>query len=37
MRIPVISREDLINNKESTGREKDSLDAKELRKIDKDR
>ena len=35
MRIPVISREDLINNKESTGREKDALDAKELRKINK--
>ena len=35
MRIPVVSREDLINNKESTGREKDALDAKELRKINK--
>ena len=35
MRIPVISREDLIKNKESTGREKDAFDAKELRRIDK--
>ena len=35
IKIPVISKEDLIKNKESTGREKDTLDAKELRKIDK--
>lgn len=30
--IPVLSLEDLIKNKESTGREKDVLDAKMLRK-----
>ena len=30
--IPVLSLEDLIKNKESTGREKDALDAKLLRK-----
>lgn len=35
MNIPVLSIEDLIKNKESTGREKDTLDARELRKIDK--
>lgn len=35
MRIPVISKEDLIKNKESTSREKDALDAKQLREIDK--
>jgi hypothetical protein len=32
MSIPVLSLEDLIKNKESTGREKDSLDAKMLKK-----
>ena len=37
MKIPVISKEDLIKNKESTGREKDALDANELREIDKNR
>jgi hypothetical protein len=37
MNIPVISIKDLIRNKESTGREKDALDSKELREIDKNR
>jgi hypothetical protein len=32
LEIPVLSLEDLIKNKESTGREKDALDAKMLRK-----
>ena len=32
MSIPVLSLEDLIKNKESTGREKDSVDAKMLKK-----
>lgn len=31
IKIPFISKEDLIRNKESTGREKDKLDAKYLR------
>jgi hypothetical protein len=31
VKIPFISKEDLIRNKESTGREKDKLDAKYLR------
>jgi hypothetical protein len=31
IKIPFISKEDLIKNKESTGREKDKLDAKYLR------
>ncbi|MCP4258557.1 MAG: hypothetical protein GY774_13820 [Planctomycetes bacterium] len=31
IKIPFISKEDLIKNKESTGREKDQLDAKYLR------
>jgi hypothetical protein len=31
IKIPFISRQDLIRNKESTGREKDKLDAKYLR------
>ena len=31
IRIPFVSKEDLITNKESTGREKDKLDAKYLR------
>ncbi|MCK4909642.1 MAG: nucleotidyltransferase [Planctomycetes bacterium] len=30
--IPFLSKEDLIKNKESTGRDKDKLDAKNLRK-----
>lgn len=37
MIVPVISLEDLIRNKESTGREKDQLDAKILNKILKKR
>jgi predicted nucleotidyltransferase len=32
LKVPFISKQDLIKNKESTGREKDKLDAKELRK-----
>ena len=32
LNIPVLSVEDLIKNKESTGREKDALDAKMLKK-----
>jgi len=32
IKIPFLSKEDLIKNKESTGREKDQLDAKYLRK-----
>jgi len=32
LNIPVLSLEDLIKNKESTGREKDALDAKILKK-----
>jgi hypothetical protein len=32
MSIPVLSLEDLIKNKERTGREKDALDAKMLKK-----
>ena len=32
MSIPVLSLEDLIKNKENTGREKDALDAKMLKK-----
>ncbi len=32
LNIPVLSLEDLIKNKESTGREKDALDAKMLKK-----
>jgi predicted nucleotidyltransferase len=35
--IPVLAVEDLITNKESTGREKDALDAKILRKGIQDR
>lgn len=31
IKIPFLSKEDLIKNKESTGREKDKLDAKYLR------
>lgn len=31
IKIPVISKEDLIHNKESTGREKDKLDSKFMR------
>ena len=31
IKIPFLSKEDLIKNKESTGREKDNLDAKYLR------
>jgi len=31
IKIPLLSKEDLIRNKESTGREKDKLDAKYLR------
>jgi len=31
IKIPFLSKEDLIRNKESTGREKDKLDAKYLR------
>lgn len=37
MIVPVISLKDLIRNKESTGREKDQLDAKILNKILKKR
>lgn len=32
LKVPFISKQDLIKNKESTGREKDMLDAKQLRK-----
>lgn len=32
MRIPVISLDDLLRNKQATGREKDRLDARELQK-----
>jgi len=32
LKVPFLSREDLIRNKEQTGREKDKLDAKYLRK-----
>ena len=32
LNVPVLSREDLIKNKESTGREKDALDAKMLKR-----
>ncbi len=35
LKIPFISKEDLIKNKQSTGREKDALDVKELRSFDK--
>lgn len=31
LRIPFLSKEHLIQNKESTGREKDKLDARQLR------
>ena len=34
LKIPFISRQDLVTNKQSTGREKDALDAKELCEID---
>jgi hypothetical protein len=33
--VPFISKKDLIKNKESTGREKDRLDAECLRKVDR--
>ena len=33
LKVPFLSMRDLIKNKESTGREKDKLDAKYLRKI----
>jgi len=32
LKVPFISKQDLIKNKESTGREKDRLDAQQLRK-----
>lgn len=32
LKVPFISKQDLIKNKESTGREKDRLDAEQLRK-----
>jgi hypothetical protein len=32
LNVPFISKDDLIKNKESTGREKDRLDARQLRK-----
>ncbi|MCK4914149.1 MAG: nucleotidyltransferase [Planctomycetes bacterium] len=35
MNVPIISIKDLIKNKESTSREKDALDVKELRRINK--
>lgn len=35
LRVPFLSKKDLIKNKESTGREKDKLDAKYLRQIKK--
>ena len=31
IKLPIISKEDLIHNKESTGREKDKLDSKFMR------
>ena len=31
IKFPIISKEDLIHNKESTGREKDKLDSKFMR------
>jgi len=34
LKVPFISKNDLIKNKESTGREKDKLDAEYLRKAD---
>lgn len=34
LQIPVISKQDLITNKKSTGRDKDRVDADELEKID---
>ena len=34
LQIPVISKQDLITNKDSTGRDKDRVDADELRKLD---
>jgi hypothetical protein len=36
IKVPFISKKDLIKNKESTGREKDKLDAESLRKADQD-
>jgi len=36
IKVPFISKKDLIKNKESTGREKDKLDAEYLRKADQD-
>ena len=36
IKVPFISKKDLIKNKESTGREKDKLDAKYLHKTEQD-